>query len=179
MNHLEILLLALALSVDACVVSFSYGLIFSQNRIKNAFSLASFTAIFQGLMPCLGYFLTNLVKDVITPYASLTVCLIFVFLGLKCIKEALVENKKKPLCISTLCLFLIGIATSLDAFSAGISLALYGNLIFKPALLITFITFVNSSLGFFIGGKFKKMPTKYVEILAGIVLIFLGLKAII
>ena len=76
-------------------------------------------------------------------------------------------------------MFLIGIATSIDAFSAGISLSLYGNKILKPALLITFITFVNSLIGFWLGGKLKKFPTKSMEIFAGIVLIFLGIKAIL
>ena len=77
------------------------------------------------------------------------------------------------------CLLLIGIATSIDAFSAGISLALYGNHILKPALLITIITFINSLIGFTIGGKLKNLPTKSLEVIAGLVLIFLGIKAII
>ena len=147
MTYLEIFLLALALSVDACVVSFSYGLTFNQNRLKTALLLAGFTGFFQGLMPAIGYHLTTFVKSFIAPYASLIVFTIFVFLGAKFIKEAFETQKTKPCCIGLACLFLIGIATSIDAFSAGISLSLYGNHILKPALLITFITFINSLLG--------------------------------
>lgn len=178
MTYIEIFLLALALSVDACVVSFSYGLLFNQNRLKNALLLACFTGSFQGLMPTIGYFITGFVKTHIAPYANLIVFTIFIFLGFKFIKEAFVKQKKKPCCIGLVCLLLIGLATSIDAFSAGISLSLYGNRILKPALLITFVTFVNSLLGFKLGGKFKNMPTKNIEILAGLVLIGLGIKAI-
>lgn len=179
MTYLEIFLLALALSVDACVVSFSYGLLFSQNRLKTALLLAGFTGFFQGLMPAIGYHLTTFVKSFIAPYASLIVFTIFVFLGVKFIKEAFETKKTKPCCIGLACLFLIGIATSIDAFSAGISLSLYGNHILKPALLITFITFINSLLGFKLGGKLKNMPTKSLEITAGLILIGLGIKAIL
>ena len=179
MSGLEIIFLALALSIDACVVSFSYGLAFTQERLKNMLLLASFTGFFQGAMPCIGYFLTQFVKDTITPYANLIVFTIFVFLGAKFIKEAFEKKAEKPYCIGLGCLLLIGIATSIDAFSAGISLALCHNTIIKPALLITTVTFINSCLGFCLGERFVSIPTKSMEITAGIILILLGIKAII
>lgn len=178
MTYLEIFLLALALSIDAMVVSFSYGLSFKENRTKNALLLAFCTGFFQAGMPVIGYYLTGFVKSIIEPYASTIVCTIFVFLGLKFIKEAF-EKKEAPQCISTACLILIGIATSIDAFSAGISLALYGNKILKPILLIGAITFINSCVGFKLGGKLKHLPTLGLEVFAGLVLIALGIKAIL
>ena len=94
MSYLEIILLALALSVDACVVSFSYGITFNQNRLKTALMLAGFTGGFQGLMPIIGYHLTSFVKSFIAPYADIIVFTIFLFLGIKFIKEALILIKK-------------------------------------------------------------------------------------
>lgn len=179
MSYFSIFILALALSIDACVVSFSYGLKYDRERLKNTLLLASFTGIFQGLMPVIGYYLTCFVREYIYPYSDLIVFLIFSYLGGKCIAEAWQPDRKKELCIDLKCLFLIGIATSIDAFSAGISLSLYGNHIFKPAILIAFVTFINSNLGFVIGGTLKKLPTKYLEIFAGILLVFLGIKAMI
>lgn len=175
MTYLEIFLLAIALSIDAMVVSFSYGLTFNQNRTKNALLLAFCTGFFQAGMPVIGYYLTSFVKSYIAPYASIIVFLIFLYLGIKFIKEAF-EEKNIPQCISTACLIMIGIATSIDAFSAGISLALYGNKIIKPILLIGMITFFNSCLGFKLGGKLKHLPTKGLEVGAGLVLIALGVK---
>ena len=83
------------------------------------------------------------------------------------------------MCLGVGCLFLAGVATSIDAFSAGISLSLFGNKILKPAVLIAFITFINSHLGFWLGGKLKNLPTKRLEIMAGLILIFLGIKAVL
>jgi len=179
MTYIEIILLAIALSVDACVVSFTYGLTFSNNRLKNALSLASFTGFFQGIMPIIAYYLTASIKTYISPYAKMIVFIIFLCLGVKFIKEAFDENKQDSCCLCFTCLLLIGIATSIDAFSAGISLALYGNLILKPAILITIITFANSLIGFKLGGMLKNLPTKSLEISAGIILIGLGIKAIL
>lgn len=176
MSYLEIFLLAIALSIDACVVSFSYGLTFSSNRVKNLLRLAICTGIFQGIMPIIGYFLTGFVKSYIEPYAGFIVFVIFTYLGTKFIKEAFDKEKEKQLCIDLKCLLLVGIATSIDAFSAGISLSLFGNKILKPAMLIAFVTFINSVSGFVLGGKLKHLPTRGLEISAGILLILLGIK---
>ena len=179
MTGLEIFFLAIALSVDASVVSFTYGLQFNKNRLKNALLLATFTGLFQGVMPALSYYLTSFIKSYIAPYATLIIFIIFIFLGVKFIIDAFKEEKTKPCCIGLSCLLLIGIATSIDAFSAGISLLLYGNKIIKPVLLIIFVTFINSILSFWLGGKLKKLPTKGLEIFAGMVLILLAIKAIL
>lgn len=179
MSYLAIILLAIALSIDACIVSFSYGLIFSENRTKNALVLASCTGLFQGLMPIIGYFLTGFVKSYVEPYAGLIVFLIFMYLGLKVIKEAFDTEREKRLCFGIKCLLLVGVATSIDAFFAGITLSLFGNHILKPAILIAFVTFVNSLLGFYVGGKFKYLPTKGLEIFAGMLLVALGIKALL
>lgn len=179
MTYIEIFLLALALSVDACVVSFSYGLVYENERFKNATLLACCTAVFQGLMPIIAYFPSRSIENYVSSYSDLLVCLIFTYLGVKFITEAFKKEKNKNLCIDLKCLLLIGIATSIDAFSAGISLALQGNHILKPAILIALITFINSYIGFFAGMKIRKFPSKILEISAGLILIFMGISAII
>ena len=178
MSYFAIFLLAVALSIDACVVSFSYGVIFTRERLKNALMLASFTGFFQAFMPVIGYFLTGFVKSFIEPYAGFIVFAIFTYLGLKFIKEAFDKEKEKNLCLDLKCLLLLGIATSIDAFSAGITLSLSGNHILKPMLLIGVITFINAAFGFFVGGKLKHLPTRSLEVFAGLILIALGVKAL-
>ncbi len=178
MSYFAIFLLAVALSIDACVVSFSYGLTFIHERLKNALMLASFTGFFQAFMPVIGYFLTGFVKSFIEPYAGFIVFAIFTYLGLKFIKEAFDKEKEKNLCLDLKCLLLLGIATSIDAFSAGITLSLSGNHILKPMLLIGVITFINAAFGFFVGGKLKHLPTRSLEVFAGLILIALGVKAL-
>ena len=179
MSYFAILMLAIALSIDACVVSFSYGLKYDRERLKNALLLSSFTGVFQGVMPVIGYFFTNAIRVYIEPYSKIIVFLIFTYLGIKFILEAFEKCRKEEPCIDLKCLLLIGVATSIDAFSAGITLSLYRNLILKPAMLIALVTFINSNLGFFAGTKLKTFPAKPLEISGGMILIFLGIKAII
>lgn len=178
MSYIEIFLLALALSVDACAVSFSYGLTLRHKRLLNSLLLAGFTAFFQGAMPVCGYYLTSLVKSFIEPYAKFIIFIIFIWLGIRFIKESFDNKTAKVVCISLACLFLVGVATSIDAFSAGISLLLYGNKIAKPALLITLVTFINSLMGFWLGCCLKNFPSRGLEITAGVVLILLGVNAL-
>ena len=181
MSYIEIIILAIALSIDACIVSFSFGISLDKNRIKNGLLLAVFTSVFQGIMPVFGYFLTNTVKNVVEPVANIIVFIVFAYLGIKFIIDSFKRDKnvKTPLCLSVACLFLVGIATSIDAFSAGLSLSLLGNRILKPALLIAFVTFINSLFGFWIGGIVKDMQTRYLEIFSGLLLIGLGVKALL
>ena len=178
MSYFEILILAIALSIDACVVSFTYALKFQRAHLKNSLYLSLCTGFFQALMPVLGYYLTNFVKIYIEPYSKLIVFIIFTYLGIKFILEANGQKEGKNAIINFKTLFLIGVATSIDAFSAGISLLLFGNKILKPALLIGLITFINSNLGYFTGLKLKKLPSKALQISGGILLILLGIKVL-
>lgn len=179
MSYISIVIFAYALSVDAFIVAFSYGLTSGKKRSKNAMLISVFTGIFQALMPVLGYYLTGFVREYIQAYSSVIVFLIFVYLGGNFIIQAYIpEKKEKNYVISFKSLFLIGIATSIDAFSSGVSLLLYGNKILKPSVLFGLITFVNSLIGFYIGALFKYIPTKVIELSAGFLLIFLGVKAL-
>ena len=178
MSYFEIFILALALSIDACIVSFTCALKFQNGHLKNIISLSLCTGIFQALMPVIGYFLTNFVKTYIEPCSKFIVFFIFVYLGIKFIVEANEKKEDKPFYINAKNLFLIGVATSIDAFSAGISLSLFGNKILKPAILIGLITFINSNLGYLAGLKLKKLPSKFLEIFGGVLLILLGIKAL-
>ena len=122
--------------------------------------------------------MTNFVKVYIEPYSKIFVFLIFIYLGIKFILESNKKKENKTVEINAKTLFLIGVATSIDAFSAGISLSLFGNKILKPAFLIGLITFINSNLGYCTGLKLKKLPSKFLEIIGGILLILLGIKAL-
>lgn len=181
MNTIDILILAIALSIDACVVSFSNGLIFTQNKLINSLILAFSVGFFQFLMPIIGYFSAQSVSKYITPYAPWVVFAIFILLGAKFIIEAFKEEKEKKIdcyfCFKYI--FLISIATSIDALGAGVSLAFTGTKILFPAIVIGIVTFVNSLFGFWSGYLFKKFPTRNLEIAGGIVLIGLAFKVLI
>ena len=177
MNYIEILLLGYALSIDAAIVSFGYGLAFSKDRLKNSLLLAFFTAVFQFIMPYFGWAVAKVVYGYIYTAANAIAATIFFILGLKFILDA-IKNKKddKPKCLTYVCLFAVAIATSIDALCAGANICLLNGNIFKSSLLIGVITFLNSFFSFYMSNFFRKINSKVLEILSGLILILLALK---
>lgn len=181
MSILDILILAIALSIDACVVSFSNGLIFTQNKRVNSLMLAASVGFFQFLMPVIGYFLAQSINKYVEPYDHWIVFGIFVLLGAKFIRDAFKDEKEEKIncymCFKYI--FLVSIATSIDALGAGVSIAFTKTQIWFTAIIIGVITFINSLLGFWGGYLFKKFPTKNLEITGGIILILLAFKILL
>lgn len=180
MNIYDILILAVALSIDACVVSFSNGLIFTQNKRLNSLILAVSVGFFQFLMPIIGWFFAQSIEKYVEPYSKWLVFGIFIILGTKFIKDAFNKEDEKGidcyLCFKYI--LLVSIATSIDALAAGASLAFSGVKILVPAVIIGVVTFINSLLGFWSGYLFKKFPTRNLEISGGIILILLAFKVL-
>ena len=178
MTTIEILFLAFALGVDCCVVSFSQGLIFKSQRLKNSMLLALTMGFFQGFMPCIGYIGANTVHKYVAPFADILVFSIFLILGIKFIAEAFQAKEEKICCIGLKCLISLGIATSIDALVAGGSLNFSRTPLLYPALIIGCASFLMSLFGFWSGNTIKNFPSKYLEISGGIILITLALKTI-
>lgn len=178
MNTIDILILAIALSIDACVVSFSNGLVFTQNKRVNSLMLAAAVGFFQFLMPVVGFFAAQTVSKYVEPYDHWIVFSIFVLLGAKFIKDAFKEEKEEKIdcymCFKYI--LLVAVATSIDALGAGVTIAFTKTQIWLPAIIIGVVTFINSLLGFWSGHLFKKFPTKYLEISGGLILIALAFK---
>lgn len=178
MNFIEILILSIALSIDACVVSFSYGLCTLTQKRLTSLQLAITTGFFQAFMPVLGYYFTNSINSFIQPYAKGIVFIIFAHLGISFIKEAFEEKNNNKTAINLKTLFLIGIATSIDAFSAGITLYLTSSRLLLSILTIGGVTFINSVIGFSGGYCLKKFSPKILEITAGLLLIALAINSL-
>lgn len=180
MSIIDILILAIALSIDACVVSFSNGLVFTQNKRINSLMLAFAVGFFQFLMPVIGFFMAQTVSKYVEPYSKFIVFVIFVVLGAKFIKDAF-EEKEDTKINCYLCfkyILLVSVATSIDALGAGVSIAFTNTQIWFPAVVIGVVTFINSLIGFWSGYLFKKFPTRNLEIFAGLILILLAIKTL-
>lgn len=178
MNLIEILFLAIALGIDCLVVSFSQGLIFKTDRMKNSLYLALSMGLFQGLMPIIGYVGTGRLYKLLVPYSKWIVFAIFFILGLKFVIEAFEVKKEEPLCIELKCLIGLGVATSIDALVSGVTLKLTDSNLITACLIIGLISFIMSVAGFWGGNKIKNFPSKYLEITGGVILIILALKAL-
>lgn len=179
MSFLSILLLAIALGMDCLIVSFSQGLIYESNRIKNSLLLAVTMGFFQWLMPFFGYFGTSGIASLIQPYSKWIIFIIFLTLGLKFIIDSFEQKEQETLCISLKCLISLGIATSIDALASGISIKLSGTSLLFSTSIIGLASFILSVIGFSLAVFFKKIPSKFLEIFGGIILLFLAVKAIL
>lgn len=180
MTLFDIFILSIALSLDAMVVSFSNGLIFQKNRLKNSMLLAFTVGFFQFFMPIIGYSFTQFVTEYVKPYSHWLVFGIFFILGIKFIKDALSDSHatEEKHDFSTKYILTVGIATSIDALFAGVSISLASLPIIFPAIIIGIITFLNSMLGFWSANLIKHLSTKTLEISGGIILILLGFKVL-
>ena len=179
MSLVEIFLLAIALGIDCCVVSFSQGLIFKSQRVKNSLFLALTMGIFQGLMPCIGYTGADVIHKYVAPFSDLIVFTIFLILGIKFIAEAFQPKEDEICCIGFKCLMGMGTATSIDALVAGGSLNFSRTPLVEPAMIIGAASFIMSLAGFWSGNLIKNFPSKYLEISGGIILILLAIKAVL
>ncbi len=184
------LILAVALSIDAMVVSFSQGLIFLKNKRKNSFMLAFSVGLFQFLMPVIGWYLAKFIYNYVSAFAGWIAAVIFFLLGAKFIKDALTKKDEETpdgaQCtiasdykISLKFLFLVSLATSIDALAAGMSFNFLKMPILIPAIIIGVVTFINSLIGFWCGYCFKQFNSTKMEVFAGAILIVLAVKVLI
>lgn len=180
MNIYELLILSLALALDAMLVSFSYGLVISSHRMKNSLIMAFFFGFFQFIMPFFSWLITGYVYNYLKTYSKIIVFLIFLMLGVKFIKDAFERNaENKSDCISLWCVFILAVATSIDAFGVGISLRLLEVNIINTCIIIGVITFLLSFSGFHLGAKCICFSKRYALLTGGMLLLYLAFKALI
>jgi len=181
MELISIYLLALGLSVDSFAASVCSGLAIKQIKFNQAVKIAFFLAIFQGGMPILGWFAGWELKDIIKDFDHWIAFILLSGLGSKMIYESITNKEQdcsfNPLKISVL--LGISIATSIDALIIGFSMALIGQLIWTPAIIICGVTFIASMLGMLLGKKIGSRMSQKFEIIGGAVLILIGLRILI
>lgn len=177
MTFTEVIVLALALALDATIVCFSFGLVVKEQRGKIAFVLAVSTGLGQFVMPVLGYFLASSVIDYIRDWDHWLVFGIFFALGAKFIWDAISpsdKEKEEITSVSMKSFILVGVLTSIDALFSGPIFVLTNTALWSSALLIGAVTFVLSLVGFGLTKVLHHLPGKVLEVFVGVVLIALG-----
>ena len=195
---IQILLLGIALSMDAFAVSVTDGLIYQDINKKKALFIALTFGIMQGLMPLIGYWLVELVEFLVNEGSAgsaskimslivvWTAFALLVFLGIKMLVEGVLALKKKeedkPVKLfSYKEVLFFGLATSIDALGSGVALhsGLSNNItIFIHISIIIVITFIISLLGVLLGHKIEKLLKGKVEItsiIGGCILLILAI----
>ena len=180
----ELLLLAVGLSMDAFAVSVCKGLALRRATFKAEFTCGVWFGGFQALMPLIGFFLGTLFATAIQAVDHWIAFGLLAIIGVNMLKEALSKEEEcdcggnADLSVKTM--FIMAVATSIDALAVGISLAMVGNVnIFFAVILIGICTCLLSMLGVKIGNVFGSRFESKAEIAGGIILIALGVKILL
>ena len=182
----ELFLLAVGLSMDAFAVSVCKGLAMKKATLKAEATCGLWFGGFQALMPTIGFFLGALFADAIEAFDHWVAFALLAIIGINMLKEALEkkdesgDNPEKDADLSVKTMFLMAVATSIDALAVGISLAMVGSVnIWLAAAFIGICTCLLSALGVKIGNVFGSRYEKKAELAGGVILILLGVKILL
>ena len=180
MSIIEIVLLAIGLSMDSLAVSVTGGAVIRNCTVCNMVKIGSFMGITQATMTVLGYLAGVGFQKYITAFDHWIAFVLF-YLGGKMIYDSTQEEdedcKTNPLCNKTL--LGLSIATSIDALAIGISLAILKSDIIIQASLIGIITFLMSVSGVYFGSRFGRKVDLKLDLIGGLILIGIGAKILI
>ena len=180
----ELFLLGVGLSMDAFAVSICKGLSVRKARLKEMATCGVWFGGFQALMPLIGFFLGALFYNAISAFDHWIAFGLLALIGANMLKEAFSKEEECEDCkgsdFSVKTMFIMAIATSIDALAVGISLAMAGNVnIWIAITFIGVITFLMSGLGVKIGNVFGAKFEKKAQMAGGIILVLLGTKILL
>lgn len=190
MGLIEIIFMGIGLSMDAVAVSLTNGMVYKNIPRDKRIAMPVLFGLFQGLMPVLGFLAGGLFADVISQYAGILVFLILGFIGGKMLKDAFTKDdeeevadlamardeEEKVLTYKTL--IMQAVATSIDAFAVGIGLSAMGVSIVPASIIITLTTLICCILAIVLGKKFGELLGNKSEIVGGIILVCIAIKAL-
>ena len=184
MTLVELLITAVALSMDAFAVSVCKGLSVGRIKIKHSLSCGVWFGAFQALMPLIGYLLGASFAEYITTFDHWVAFVLLTFIGGKMVVEAFGGDDECGCCpdkaFSPGTMLTMAIATSIDALAVGITFALLPDVNIAFAVgSIGIITFVISAVGVKIGSVFGAKYKFVAELLGGIALVVMGVKILI
>lgn len=178
MGYLELLLIAVGLSMDAFAVSICKGLSLGKIKIKHMLLAGAWFGGFQALMPLIGYFLGSFFSDFIHRYAHWIAFGLLLIIGANMIKESFEEEKVDDK-MDAINMLLLAIATSIDALAVGVTFAFLHANIVAAVSLIGVTTFLLSAIAVKIGSIFGAKYRGKAECAGGVLLILIGLKTLL
>lgn len=180
-----LLLMGVGLSMDAFAVSICKGLAMRRVNKKQCFVIALFFGGFQALMPLIGWFLGSQFEQYITSIDHWIAFILLCFIGGKMILEAVREKDEKdeveqmdpPLDLKEL--FVMAVATSIDALAVGITFAFLDIPILEAILVIGITTFIICVIGVYVGNFFGSRYKRKATLAGGVILVLLGVKILL
>lgn len=182
----ELLLLGVGLSMDAFAVSVCKGLAMKRSSVKAGLTCGIWFGGFQALMPLIGFFLGSMFAEAIQSVDHWVAFGLLVLIGVNMLREAFSpeEDGGCSECadadLSVKSMFVMAVATSIDALAVGISLAMAGDVaIFAAVGIIGVCTFTLSAVGVGVGSVFGSRFEQKAQIAGGVILVILGVKILL
>lgn len=180
MGLIELFLIAVGLSMDAFAVSVCKGLAMPKCTFKKASIVGLWFGGFQALMPAIGYILGAQFQEAIASIDHWIAFVLLALIGGNMIHEALDNDEEEAdASLDVKTMFLLAVATSIDALAIGITFAFLKVNIIPAVCFIGIVTFIISFAGVKIGNVFGARYKNKAEIVGGIILILLGLKILL
>ena len=185
MSLLELLIIAIGLSMDAFAVSIGKGLSVTKIKLSHALKVGLWFGGFQALMPLIGYLLGSTFADIVSAYDHWVAFVLLALIGGNMIKEAFEKddecdcNKKEKNCFGFVTMLTLAVATSIDALAIGVTFAFFKVAIIPAIITIGITTFLFSVAGLKIGHIFGCKYKSHAELFGGIILILIGLKILL
>lgn len=179
MGFIELLLIAVGLSMDAFAVSVCKGLSVKKVGVKHAALAGLYFGGFQFLMPVIGYLLGFRFESVIKNIDHWVAFVLLAFIGGNMIKESFGKAEELNDDFGVKTMLLMAIATSIDALAVGITFAFLEVQILPAAGLIGVTTFLLSFVGIYIGNAFGARYKSKAELAGGIILVLIGVKILL
>lgn len=180
MDLIELFLIAVGLSMDAFAVSVCKGLAMPKCTFKKAAIVGLWFGGFQALMPAIGYILGAQFQEAIASIDHWIAFVLLALIGGNMIHEALDNDEEEAdASLNVKTMFLLAVATSIDALAIGITFAFLKVNIIPAVCFIGIVTFIISFAGVKIGNVFGARYKNKAEIVGGIILILLGLKILL
>ncbi len=187
MSAVELIILAVGLSMDAFAVAICKGLSMKKVSFKEMAIVGLWFGGFQALMPLIGYLLGEAFEKYIEQIDHWVAFVLLVLIGALMIKESFEKEEKKeeekenpssPLAFKTM--LTMAIATSIDALAVGISFGILPDVNITVAVSsIGIITFILSAVGVKIGNVFGAKYKSKAEFAGGLILVLLGIKILL
>ena len=180
MGLIELILIAVGLSMDAFAVSVCKGLAMPKCTFKKAAIVGLWFGGFQALMPAIGYILGAQFQEAIASIDHWIAFVLLALIGGNMIHEALDNDEEEAdASLDVKPMFLLAVATSIDALAIGITFAFLKVNIIPAVCFIGIVTFIISFAGVKIGNVFGARYKNKAEIVGGVILILLGLKILL
>lgn len=183
MNFFLVLPVALALAMDAFAVSVGLSVGLQVKTRSQSFRLAFCFGLFQFMMPVLGWLTARSILNHIQDFAHWVAFGLLFLVGSKMIYESfsspdeLHKGKTDP--TKGFSLFMLSVATSIDALAVGMSFGVLDVAILYPACIIGFVAFFMTLFGTTVGRFLSRVVSKRAELLGGLILFFIGMKILI